>query len=346
MEQWHRRRLVEGTLVYEQQPGSVRVGSTPEHTVVFSRLTPIEVDWLRSLSDVNPRGFRKPGKRLSQRQVDMLRLIDAAGLLQQRSDPVSKLRVRVSGLDAAGIGVAVLLARIGVSHLDARDRRPVAGECEQLFPFAASGESREAAVRSLVSQISPSTCTGKIASPDVAVVCASRVVDHGVTGRLLSHDVPHVVLTSDDRTVTVGPVVIPGVTACALCADLDTRDRVPGWASLADALRTTPAPRVGIALAQMAAGMAVGFVRELAHGVLPAVVPDAAIPPGGASGLVMPSTMVRLTSSVVTSSSLSPHPECGCTGLGKRALEKATLRQERQAIRFDEPTEECLPRTG
>lgn len=346
MEQWHRRRLVEGTLVYEQQPGSVRVGSTPEHTVVFSRLTPIEVDWLRSLSDVNPRGFRKPGTQLSQRQRDMLRLIDAAGLLHQKVDPVSRLRVRVSGLDAVGIGVAVLLARMGVSHLDARDRRPVAGECEQLLPLAASGEMREDAVRSLVAQISPSTCTGKLASPDVAVVCASRVVDHGVTGRLLSHDVPHVVLTSDDRMVWVGPVVIPGVTACALCADLDARDRVPEWASLTDALLTTPAPRVGLALAQMAAGMAAGFVKELAHGVLPAVTPDALVHPGDASGLVVPSTMVRLTGSTVTSSSLSPHPECGCTGLAKRARRQADLQAARGATRSHEPTVEFLPQTG
>lgn len=313
-------RLVQGTLIHEFEKGMVQVGSNPAHSVVFSGLSPIEVGWLRSLADRPPHGRPRAGS-LSERQTEALALLDTAGLLVRSVNPMHKVKVRIGQMDEVGVRVAKLLAESRAGGVEIRDGGNVDARTESLFPREYRGLPTKTSVRRVIKAISPSTCTGKIALPDVAVVCSDRVFDHGVLGRLLSCDTAHIPAVSDDRSVTVGPVVIPGRTACSLCLDLHRRDNAPGWVKQCGALQQSepaaPVPHI----AATAAGIIVGLIDLLANrgteGVWMAV--SAALPAlaeqkdlaGGAS------PVYHVTSYGVETRACFPHPDCGCLALAK-----------------------------
>ena len=56
----------------------------------------------------------------------------------------------------------------------------------------------------------------------------------------LRRDVPHVLVRVGDRSVRVGPVVVPGVTACARCLHLHDGDRDRAWPAIAGQLAARP----------------------------------------------------------------------------------------------------------
>ena len=204
-------------------------------------------------------------------------------------------------------------------NLDGSGRVDV--DTESLFPPEDRGMPRKASIRRVLKTISPATCTAKLALPDVAVVCSDRVFDHGVLGSLLSGDTVHIPAVSDDRSVTVGPVVVPGRTACALCFDLHRSDRAPGWVKRCGALQQSePAPPVPH-LAATAAGIIVGLIDLLANRGAEAawLAVSTALPAlekkreqaGGASPIY------QVTPFGVETSACFPHPDCGCLALAK-----------------------------
>lgn len=87
-------------------------------------------------------------------------------------------------------------------------------------------------------------------APDAArtmIVVAERLVEPRRAAALLSADIPHLpILLAGDR-VTVGPLVIPGVTACLACLHEHRIDADPAWPTLAaqlvgrESMRTDPA---------------------------------------------------------------------------------------------------------
>lgn len=312
------RYLVPGTLVHEVESGMVQVGSNPQHSVLFSGLNSAETTWLKSLRE-KPFQIRRPehgaNLGLTPRQEEALRLLDAVGLLEPNRDLLRRLRIRVMGLNDVGIRVAKVLAEARISHLEARDSRSVDEECELLFPSSAKGLSRERAMREMIREISPNTCLGKIAVPDLVVVCSERVIDFGVVGLLLSHDTPHIPVVSDDRIVTVGPLVVPGQTACSLCSELHAADNVPGFAYFSDALRNSGPCRPVPFISTMAAGVVMGIIDTIAKNHRP----GRSVGPEGTSPSPSPSLsstpIVRISADGVTADQAIPHPDCGCVGL-------------------------------
>lgn len=61
------------------------------------------------------------------------------------------------------------------------------------------------------------------------IVVAHRLVDPRTAARLLAHDVPHLPVELAGDRVTVGPYVVPGVTACIACGHAHRRDADPQW---------------------------------------------------------------------------------------------------------------------
>ena len=71
--------------------------------------------------------------------------------------------------------------------------------------------------------------------------------------------IPHLPLQVLDATAWVGPLVLPGRTACLRCVDAHRRDRDPAWPSVAAQLTAAPPagdPGVDGALAAAAAAHA------------------------------------------------------------------------------------------
>ena len=69
--------------------------------------------------------------------------------------------------------------------------------------------------------------------PDVVVLVSSGTSDPLRVRRLVQEGVTHLPVVVGEVTVQVGPLVVPGRTACATCLDLWRRDADPCWPVLA-----------------------------------------------------------------------------------------------------------------
>ncbi len=78
---------------------------------------------------------------------------------------------------------------------------------------------------------------------DLVVLSDSLVADPRMVRELHARRVAHLPVLVRDGTGLVGPLVIPGVTSCLVCADLHRRDRDAAWPAVSAQLRET----VGVA---------------------------------------------------------------------------------------------------
>lgn len=88
-------------------------------------------------------------------------------------------------------------------------------------------------------------------APDPAVpviVVAHRLVDPRRAALLMARDVPHLPVELTGDRVTVGPFVVPGVTACLACVHAHRRDADPAWPLLAAQMLERGAFRTDLAL--------------------------------------------------------------------------------------------------
>jgi bacteriocin biosynthesis cyclodehydratase domain-containing protein len=144
------------------------------------------------------------------------------------------------------------------------------------------------------------------AGSHVGVVVGGLVPDPVVTTKWLRQDVPHVLLRVGDRSVRVGPVIVPGVTACARCLHLHDGDDDPAWPAIAGQLAALPAAPPPLLVLREAAVRTVRRVLALTRA-------------GGGDdddtrGGDQPAEVVRidLDTYEVSSSVVLPHPDCGC----------------------------------
>jgi len=102
----------------------------------------------------------------------------------------------------------------------------------------------------------------------LTVVAADTVEpDRVVTESLMRSDQPHLLLRSAGTTVTVGPLVLPGRTACLRCTDLARRDLDPGWPVLLPQLTSLRLPTSAVLLAWAAAVGAAQVLAALQDGL-------------------------------------------------------------------------------
>lgn len=80
-------------------------------------------------------------------------------------------------------------------------------------------------------------------TPDagIVVVLTPYALVPRTTTTWMSEDRPHLPVVVDGSGITVGPVILPGVTACAACLAAERREADPSWpAVLAQVLDRTP----------------------------------------------------------------------------------------------------------
>ena len=178
---------------------------------------------------------------------------------------------------AAGEDAQALLDRIGPALSTADDpARRVA--------VYGSGPLAEELVRQL----------GRVDDPELVVLVGAWVLAPAEHGHWLRRDVPHLpVVVGDD--VAVGPLVVPGESACLHCIHLGLRDADPAWPAIATQLHGRPAP----ALSRTAIAEAAAFVVRHLDG-------------GGRA--VAPGTRWRIDprDGSVSSVVWGRHPECSC----------------------------------
>ncbi|WP_328494089.1 TOMM precursor leader peptide-binding protein [Streptomyces sp. NBC_00414] len=199
------------------------------------------------------------------------------------------LRVQVRGAGRVGVVLAAALAGAGVGRVQVQD-----GGCVEPWdvapgglPVESIGERRDEAARRAVRGAAPGRPPrrGGVRSapeeddPGLSLVIiaprdglAVHAPDPAVFEPLIDSGTPHLFAGVVEGTGVVGPLVLPGETACAGCLDLGRTDRDPAWPRLLAQWRsgqTRQVPACDLTLAATVAGLAAGHALAFMDGEQP-----------------------------------------------------------------------------
>ncbi|MEU3841881.1 TOMM precursor leader peptide-binding protein [Streptomyces sp. NPDC028635] len=184
-------------------------------------------------------------------------------------------RVQVRGAGRVGSAVAALLSAAGVGEVDVRDTGRVepwdVAPCG--VPVEAVGERRDEAARRTARRAAPDrpprrTPRSRLEDDEPVlslVIIAPRddVAVHApapsAADALVASGTPHLYAGVVEATGVVGPLVVPGESACAGCLDRDRTDRDEAWPRMIAQWRSgrqRPVRPCDLTLATTVAGLA------------------------------------------------------------------------------------------
>jgi ThiF family len=213
--------------------------------------------------------------------------------------------VLVDGATRVGAPLAALLAASGIGHVSVRDTGLVgAGDAVVGGLTAADeGRPRSLAAADAVRRASPLTDLRPLpdgTAADLVVLARPWAASDPLVGAYHRSGQPHLVATVRGQTGVVGPLVVPGGTACLRCGELHRRDADPRWPELAAQLTADDAPPSG------------ATVTCLLTAVLAAVQVLAYIDGDGAPVTVDATVEVRPPELWPRVRRWPPHPACPC----------------------------------
>ncbi|GAA2632077.1 TOMM precursor leader peptide-binding protein [Streptomyces spororaveus] len=235
---------------------------------------------------------------------------DLRGIAARRA-----IRVRVRGSGRVGAVIAAVLAGAGVGLVEVLDggRVEPADVAPGGLDTASVGRLRAESAGRLVRESAPGraprAAEQEAAEPALAlVVVAPRdglhawAPDPDTAADWVAAGIPHLYAGVLEGTGLVGPLVLPGSTACAGCMERDRVDRDAAWPRMLVQWRSAHRRRAGAAcdlgLSTAVAGLAAAHALAFLDGQLPASTAsrwEAALP-----ALHWESSPVR------------PHPGCPC----------------------------------
>ncbi|MFH7338330.1 TOMM precursor leader peptide-binding protein [Streptomyces sp. KHY 26] len=267
------------------------------------------------------------------------------------------LRVRVHGAGRVGTVVAAVLSGAGVGEVEVRDEGRVRpwDVAPGGLPAEAVGGRRDTAAAAVVRRAAPDRPPRRPHSPGSGagepglslVILAPRddvavyAPDPRAAEPLLASGTPHLYAGVVEGTGVVGPLVLPGETACAGCLHEARTDRDPAWPRLLAQWRSGGGPRrVGacdMALSTTVAGLAAAHALAYLDGASPS-----------GSGARWEVSLPALS---WHARPVLPHPACRC-GAAERADEKAegehssTLGRSRATMAVQRPSTERAREAG
>jgi bacteriocin biosynthesis cyclodehydratase domain-containing protein len=199
------------------------------------------------------------------------------------------MRVQIQGAGRVGAVMASVLAAAGVGHIDVQDIGCVE-PCDVApggLPADSVGDRRTEAARQAVRRAAPDRVPRRTRSeqttagePGLSLVIlaprdglAAHVPDPAATEPLIASGTPHLYAGVVEGTGVVGPLVLPGMTACAGCLSLGRADRDPTWPRLVAQWRSGHQRHVAAcdaALAMAVAGLAAAHALAFLDGGSPA----------------------------------------------------------------------------
>jgi hypothetical protein len=242
-----------------------------------------------------------------------------AGVLSRRRAAF----VRVYGAGRVGACVTTFLAASGVASVSCLDTGTA--EAADVTPaglgVADVGTSRAAGVARAVHRVAPEVCTANDARrlPDVAVITGQP--DPVLLTALVRDRVPHLVVQADEAIGVVGPLVMPGHSACVRCVDLSKAARDPAWPTILAQACGAEAPAATQACGTVLAAGAAALAAAQALTLIDRVGAPAAA--NGTLEVVLPEWQWQRRG-------WPPHPACTCgaasaRGPAPRASEAAPL---------------------
>lgn len=203
---------------------------------------------------------------------------------------------------AAGVVTGLVAAGVGTVHVQAGGTVTAADLGTGLVD-ADRGAARAVAIGGAAARLVPGTEVTPPPQrllPDLVVLADAQAPPSGLTDRLVADGTAHLLVRLRDGVGVVGPLVLPGRTACLRCLDRWRTERDPGWPAVAAQL----AGRRGHAdPACTAATAALGTAQALA----------------ALDGSTAPPTLDTTIELDVGTASLvhrrwHPHPGCPCGG--------------------------------
>lgn len=239
-----------------RNPGELQVGTTGDR--VLSGLSPDEMELILGLN--RPRTPQWLAGALEEAGIAPERWDELCTALSAAPEPPESVPGTVLLLDSHPLSVTAghLLATRGAAVVS-----------------ASHGRQRTDAIR-------------PTRSPALAILTDTWVTDPVRVGPLMRHDVPHLPVVVGDG-VTVGPVVVPGATACTWCLELARTDHDPCWPAVAAQLMVmedTPVEDL-----ELASSLVAWAVRAFLVG-------------GATRGW-------RLDDDAILPVNVEPHPRCG-----------------------------------
>ena len=213
--------------------------------------------------------------------------------------------VRVLGGGRLEPAITAILAASGIGQVDGGDARPAepapAEPALAQPPAARVPPARARRARAGRGQPGRGQAErARVTRPDLVVLVG--VTDPELAVRLMQERIPHLAASASEAIGVVGPLVIPGRSACLRCLDLARTDRDPAWplilAQLAGRQPDPPAcdASLAAAVAAQAAAQALAFTDR----------PDQPGPvTNGTLELVLPGWQWRRRT-------WPPHPDCTC----------------------------------
>jgi hypothetical protein len=164
-------------------------------------------------------------------------------------------RVHIYGTGRIGPAIASILATSGVGLVTCTDYDT---------PSGGTGEPRTGGPGTGGPGAGPGAGTAATVPPDLAIVIACQAIQ--LPPSLMRDRVPHLAASASEAIGVVGPLVLPGRTACLRCLDYTRADNDPAWplilAQLARGQSGPPACDAALAagVAAQAAAQALGFL--------------------------------------------------------------------------------------
>jgi len=330
------------TPVLDHGDGEVQVGTDPRWSLVLSGLAEHEAGWLRDAGARRHRSLERSARHWGvgpARRAQILHALADGGFLVRPAPPATPadaatwspdvvvlgaLRpdgsgaatithratctVGLRGLGRLGVALAEHLATAGVGALLLDDRDPVQVGDLGLGGYGPAdvGRPRERAAAELLGPRHARLRVGTELTgprlPDVVVLVESHAARPERYERLLGAAVPHLPVVVREADVVLGPLVLPGRSACVGCADRHAADADRRWPHVVADLARQPVDDVAheTTLAATAAALAAGQVLALLDGAAPVTV-------GRLLEVALPEAVPRVRE-------VAPHPRCGCTG--------------------------------
>lgn len=188
-------------------------------------------------------------------------------------------QVRIHGAGTVGNGIASLLTSSGIGQVTSADP-PEHPQKSQSTPDG-PGTLRPGVPQAGIG--GPGKAPPSAALPDLAILVGRHLLE--LRASLMRDQVPHLAVSADEAIGVVGPLVIPGRTACLRCLDLTRAERDPAWPLILAQLEgREPNPcacdaPLAAAVAAQAAAQVLAFIDRavaadpVANGTLELVLP-------------------------------------------------------------------------
>lgn len=214
-----------------------------------------------------------------------------------RWDILSKAQVTVAGASRLGATIARALSAGGVGRVEIDDSGQVSAADLSVGGFSVDdiGRRRAELLATDADQHSPFRARG---IERRLVVVTDAVEAHPRCRALAAAGTAHLVVSCQELIGRVGPLVLPGRSACQFCLELARRDIDAHWADIWRQQTVTPTPDADSVLVAITAHVAAAHILNWLTDGQPASV-------GGFVEVTAPDGAATLHH-------LWRHPECGC----------------------------------